>query len=109
MLIAAIVRVAVRLFVSLDVCVCTPVQVCGLVSYMNRLVGRLWFLLAILDWISQSPSVLGFDGLCQGCYKKGVSIGGVRGSCREGLIVPSLLFGLRRLPRVCHKLLALSL
>ena len=76
-LIAVIVRVDVRLFVCLDVCVCTPVQVCGLVSYMNRPVGRLWLLLAILDWISQSPSVLGFGGLCQGCYKKGVSRGGV--------------------------------
>ena len=34
-LIAAIVRVPVRLFVCLDVCVCTPVQVCELVSYVT--------------------------------------------------------------------------
>jgi len=49
-LIAAIVRVPVRLFVCLDVCVCTPVQVCGLVSYTNRPVDRLCLLLAVLVW-----------------------------------------------------------
>ena len=49
-LIAAIVCVAVRLFVSLDICVCTPVQVCGLVNYVNRPVGRLCLLLAVLVW-----------------------------------------------------------
>jgi len=49
-LITAIVHVAVRLFVCLDICVCTPVQVCGLVSYVNRPIGRLCLLLAVLVW-----------------------------------------------------------